>query len=82
MCFSGAAEEESWFRLLMVFFGTDTNVFPDPADGVDDGVWIVHIFVVGGHWMDGWEGSAGRERERVREKEREKRKRERERKVN
>lgn len=34
-------------------FGTDINVFPDPADGVDDGVWIVHIFVVGGHWMDG-----------------------------
>lgn len=48
---------DGWFFL----FGTDTNVFPVPADGVDDGVWIVHIFVVGGHWMDGWEGSAGRE---------------------
>lgn len=53
--FSGAAEEESWFRLLMGFFlfGTDTNVFPDPADGADDVVWILHIFVVGGQWMDG-----------------------------
>lgn len=39
-----------------VFFVWDLihlNVFPDPADGVDDGVWIVHIFVVGGPWMDG-----------------------------
>lgn len=54
--FSGAAEEESWFRLLMGFFVWDLihlNVFPDPADGADDGVWIVHIFVVGGPWMDG-----------------------------
>lgn len=54
--FSGAAEQESWFRLLMGFFVWDLihlNVFPDPADGVDDGVWIVHIFVVGGHWVDG-----------------------------
>lgn len=39
---------DGWF-----LFGTDTNVFPDPADGADDGVWIVHIFVVGGHWADG-----------------------------
>lgn len=63
--FPGAAEEESWFRLLMGFFVWDLihlNVFPDPADGADDGVWILHIIVVGGHWMDGWEGSAGRER--------------------
>lgn len=51
-----------------VFFVWDLihlNVFPDPADGADDGVWIVHIFVVGGQWMDGWEGSPGRERESV-----------------
>lgn len=39
-----------------VFFVWDLihlNVFPDPADGVDDVVWIVHIIVVGGQWMDG-----------------------------
>lgn len=58
-------------------FGTDTNVFPDPADGADDGVWIVHN-LVGGHWMDGWEVSAGRERESVCEKEKKEKGREKE----
>lgn len=53
-------------------FGTDTNVFPDPADGADDGVWIVHIIVVGGQWMDGWEGSAERESVCVRERKKKK----------
>lgn len=36
-------------------FGTDTHVFPDPADGADDGVWIVHIFC-GRRSLGGWMG--------------------------